>query len=238
MAGRRLSHRFAHPAIDLRVAALAWLLTWFLGQLLGALILEVAPDSETRPIGLLALALVASWTAYLAGLWWASRQGGTGDLRADYRWSWSWADLIAVPVGVITQILILPLVYLPLRWLWPEVFDAVRLEENARRLVDSAQGLWLVMLVVLVVVGAPVVEELVYRGLLQQSWASTVSTPLALLIGSAWFAVIHFRPVEYPGLFVAGLVFGGCLIFTGRLGTAITAHAAFNLAGLAMVWAV
>jgi membrane protease YdiL (CAAX protease family) len=236
MAGRRLSQRTASPAIDLRVAALTWLVTWFLGQLLGALILGAAPDSETRTIGVLSLALVASWTAYLAGLWWASRQAGTGDLRVDYRWSWSWADLIAVPLGVGTQLLVVPGVYRPLRLLWPDTFDAVRLEENARRLVESAPGLWLVVLAVLVVVGAPVVEELVYRGLLQQSWAATVSTPLALLIGSAWFAAIHFRPVEYPGLFVAGLVFGGCLILTGRIATPIIAHAAFNLAGLAMVW--
>jgi uncharacterized protein len=236
MAGRRLSQRPSQRAIDLPVAVLAWLLTWFLGQLLGALILTLAPESDTRPIGVLGLALVASWTAYLAGLWWASHQGGTGDLRVDYRWSWSWIDLIAVPVGVVTQILIVPAVYFPLRRVWPEVFNAASLEENARRLLDSAQGVWLVILVVLVVVGAPIVEELVYRGLLQQSWAAKVSSPLALLIGSTWFAVIHFRPVEYPGLFVAGLVFGGCLILTGRLGTAIVAHAAFNLAGLAMVW--
>jgi uncharacterized protein len=93
-----------------------------------------------------------------------------------------------------------------------------------------------VVLVVLVVAGAPLVEELVYRGLLQRAWAATVSAPLALIIGSAWFAMIHFRPVEYPGLFVAGIVFGGCFMLTGRLGTAISAHAAFNLAGLAMVW--
>jgi uncharacterized protein len=238
MAGRRLSQRSPQPAIDLRVAALAWLMTWFLGQLLGALILTLAPDSETRPIGLLSLALVASWAAYLSGLWWASREAGTGDLRADYRWGWSWVDLVAVPIGVATQVVILPAVYLPLRRLWPEVFDVARLEENARLLVDSATGLWLVVLVVIVVIGAPVVEELVYRGLLQQSWAASVSRPVALLIASVWFAVIHFRPVEYPGLFVAGLVFGGCLIITGRLGTAIIAHAAFNLAGLAMVWGV
>ena len=56
-----------------------------------------------------------------------------------------------------------------------------------------------------------------------------------LFIAAAWFALIHFQPVEYPGLFAAGLVFGGCFLLTGRLGTSVVAHLAFNAAGLALV---
>jgi membrane protease YdiL (CAAX protease family) len=33
-------------------------------------------------------------------------------------------------------------------------------------------------------------------------------------------------------------VFGACLLVTGRLGTAIIAHAAFNATGLLAVWSV
>lgn len=230
-------------AIDLRVAAFVWLLTWLAGQLLGAVILGLFPRSglgaqveELRSIGVLALALTASWAAYSAGLWWASHTSGSGDLRKDYSWRWSWLDLGAIPVGVLAQFLIVPQIYVPLRRVWPEIFSSDRLEENARRLVESAAGISMVVLVLLVVVGAPMIEEFVYRGLLQRSIAARVSAPVALVTGSAWFALIHFRPVEFPGLFVAGLIFGGCLMVTGRLGTAITAHAAFNAAGLAHVW--
>jgi membrane protease YdiL (CAAX protease family) len=52
---------------------------------------------------------------------------------------------------------------------------------------------------------------------------------------SAWFALVHFSPVEYPGLFLAGLVFGGCVVATGRIGPAILTHAAFNAVGLVIV---
>ena len=55
---------------------------------------------------------------------------------------------------------------------------------------------------------------------------------LAWLVASAWFAVIHFRPVEYPGLFAFGLVAGACLLVTGRLGMSIATHVAFNVTGL------
>jgi uncharacterized protein len=230
------------PAIDLRVAAAVWLFTWFAGQLLGAVILSVVGaqgnvGAEQRPIGVLALALIASWTAYGAGLWWASHTAGTKDLRQDYRWAWSGSDLVAVPIGVAAQLVIVPGVYWPLKQIWPEVFSSEQLEQNARRLVDSASGISMVVLVLLVVVGAPLIEEFVYRGLLQRSIATRVSAPLALLLASAFFALIHFRPVEYPGLFVAGVIFGACFMVTQRLGTAIVAHAAFNLAGLVQVWA-
>ena len=75
----------------------------------------------------------------------------------------------------------------------------------------------------IVCVGAPIVEELVYRGLLQRSFAARFDHVLAWLAASAWFAVIHFRAVEYPGLFVFGLVAGACLLVTGRLGMPIGA---------------
>ena len=39
-------------------------------------------------------------------------------------------------------------------------------------------------------------------------------------------------PVEYPGLFVFGLVAGACLLVTGRLGMPIATHVAFNVTGL------
>jgi membrane protease YdiL (CAAX protease family) len=241
------SDRSGHPSavvIDLRVAILVWLLTWFGGQLLGGLILGLFASSDPvsngsvadRSIGVVALALLASWAAYVAGLWWASRTAGSGNFGRDYRWGITLFDLWAIPVGVITQIFVVPGVYVPLERMWPEVFSDERLEENARRLVDSAVGLWMPVLVLLVVVGAPLVEEFVYRGLLQQSLAAKFSAPIALVMGAVWFAVIHFRPVEYPGLLVAGLVFGAVLMWTGRLGTAVIAHASFNLAGLALVW--
>ncbi len=64
----------------------------------------------------------------------------------------------------------------------------------------------------IVVVGAPIVEELVYRGLLQRSLTSVVNAGPALVIIAMWFSLIHLSPVEYPGLFLAGLVFGAGVV--------------------------
>ena len=62
--------------------------------------------------------------------------------------------------------------YLPLERLWADTFSEDRLTENAKDLVDRASGGSMVLLVLMVCVGAPIVEELVYRGLLQGSFAA------------------------------------------------------------------
>lgn len=221
------------------VAALAWLAAWVGAQLLVTLVLTVAgepSDGFPSSIRILGAALFASWVAYLAMLWVVTDRVGSGDFRADYAVSFDLRDLVAVPVGVLTQLVVVPVVYVPLRAVWSDTFSQDRLEERTRDLVEVAGDQSLLLLALLVVVGAPVVEELVYRGLLQRSFAARISEPLALVAASLWFAVIHFRVLELPGLFVAGLVFGACLLVTGRLGTAIVAHAAFNATALLVVW--
>ncbi len=222
----------------MRIAITVWGVTWVTGQVLFQLVASTSGESSadaTLPISTLAIAVVASWCAYLAGLWWASDRAGSGNFVSDYGLEFQPIDIIGVPIGLLTQLVLVPLVYVPLRAWWPETFSDDRLEETARDLVDRADGAAVVVLVLVVVGGAPIVEELVYRGLLQGSFVARISELPALLAGAAWFAIVHFRPVEYPGLFVAGLVFGMCAITTGRLGMSIVTHAAFNATGLLTV---
>ena len=186
-------------------------------------------------IAQLTVATFGAWTVFVAALVLASRRFGTGRPLVDLGWSFRPVDLVGIPLGVATQFLLIPLLYLPLRELWPDTFDPDRLEERARELADKAGGFDTVLLVVVVVVGAPLIEEFVYRGLLQRSLSVTVGASAGLLLTSILFSLIHFSPIEYPGLLVAGLVFGACVTLTGRLGPAIVTHAAFNAAGLVTV---
>jgi len=136
---------------------------------------------------------------------------------------------------VLGQLVVIPLVYIPLRGLWPDTFSKAELEERAQELADKADGWTVVLLALVVVVGAPIVEELVYRGLLQRSMARTmIGGGGALLFTSLWFALVHPSPVEYPGLFLAGLMFGAGALLTDRIGPAVLTHAAFNATGLVM----
>lgn len=231
--------RTSTPApIPAAVALGTWSVAWIVGAIVVTPLLVLAAGGsvgDDLTIPQLALATAGAWAVFGVALVLASRRFGTGDIVDDLGVSFRPVDMVGVPLGVATQFVLIPLLYWPLRELWPDTFDPDRLEERAQELADKAGGLDTVLLVVIVVIGAPLVEELVYRGLVQRSLSASVGASSGLLLTSVLFSLIHFSPVEYPGLFLAGLVFGACVTLTGRLGPAIVTHAAFNAAGLVTV---
>jgi membrane protease YdiL (CAAX protease family) len=220
--------------IDVPVAFLTWLAAWLLGQVVALVVYSAGgyDDVDEVPIWLLFVTQVVVWSIFIAAMVMVSRREGTGRFRNDYQVHARAVDLFGLPIGALTQLVLVPLVYLPLERLWEDVFTDERLTETAKDLVDRASGGSMVLLVVMVCVGAPIVEELVYRGLLQGSFAARFNAVPAWLAASTLFMLIHFRPVEYPGLLVIGLVCGLCALATGRLGMAIASHVGFNVAGL------
>jgi uncharacterized protein len=200
-------------------------------------LLVLGPRRGDPTVWVLALSLVAGWSVFLVGTRVASRQVGSGDVRPDFGIRAAPIDLIGVPIGVATQLALVPAVYLPLRAIWPDAFSDAALSETAKDLVDRARtssSLVLVVLFVVVVIGAPLVEEIVYRGLLQRPLLARYNPAIVVITVAVTFALIHFRPVEYPGLLAAGLVFGICAWRTGRLGMSIAAHVGFNAIGMAL----
>jgi uncharacterized protein len=192
-------------------------------------------DSSRQPVWVLVVAATALWVPFMVMLSTASQRLGTGNFRDDFCLRWRLIDLVGVPIGVLSQLVVVGLVNGILRDAFPSTFDAERIEERARSLYERAEGAWLIALIVVVVVGAPVVEELVYRGFVQNTLRSRFADALALVITAVWFTVIHLRPVEFPGLFAFALVLGVTFHLTKRLGMPILAHMAFNATGLALV---
>lgn len=224
------------PAIPTGAALATWASAWPAAMVFIAPLVFVAMGADTDDLSTAesCAGVAAGWVVFLAALWFTSRSFGTGDVRADYAVRFRPVDLVGIPAGVALQLLVLPLVYWPLRELWPDTFSSEEVEERARELVDKADGIWLWVLGAVVVVGAPIVEELVYRGLLQRSIGRALGAWPALFTVALLFAVIHFSPVEIPGLFLAGLAFGVGVVLTGRIGPGMVTHFAFNAAGLAV----
>ncbi len=223
-------------------AVTVWLATWVVGNLLGAVVIAAAgyETASEAPVWVTMVLATALWAPMLAGLWVLSDRVSRPrfarpSFAADYGLRFKVVDLVGVPVGVLSQLVALRLVYWPLERGWPDTFSRSRVERNARDLYDRAHGGWLLGLVAIVVIGAPLVEELVYRGLLQGAALRRLHGAVAVVAVAAFFALIHFRWVEFPGLFVFGLVLGVCALVTGRLGMGIVAHMAFNATGLLLV---
>jgi membrane protease YdiL (CAAX protease family) len=227
----------APHTIDASAAVFTFVGAWVVAQIVTSLILlALHGDADTDPsFGVLAVALLGAWSSYLVAMWIASRRAGTRDPIADYGIEIRWPDLLGLGVGAVAQLVLIRAVYLPLEALWPATFSEDRLTENAQDIVDRAGSgsVWLV--VVIVVIGAPLVEELFYRGLLQRSLAARFSQGPVLVGVAALFALVHFRPIEFPGLFAVGLLFGWAALRWDRLGPAIMIHVGFNLTGLLLV---
>jgi membrane protease YdiL (CAAX protease family) len=191
-------------------------------------------DPDTWPTSATAASVLCLWIPFLVGLVLLSRAKGGASFRDDFRIRFRPVDLIGVPVGLASQLVLIPLLYWPLSEWFPGTFGPDQVEERATELWDRASGGWVLVLVAVVAIGAPIVEELVYRGAIQQSLEGRLNDGVALVASAAFFALIHLQPVELPGLFVAGLAFGLCWQRSGRIACPILAHMAFNAAGLVL----
>lgn len=114
--------------------------------------------------------------------------------------------------------------------------DPISHELLSKLAAGDRTAAWWAMVVAVVIV-APIVEEVIYRGCLQTAVRAAGGTPVvAILTTAVVFAAAHataVRPEALPGLFVLGVGFGLVFERTGRLGAPIVMHAAFNAANIA-----
>lgn len=233
---RSIDRRGPEARYPVPVLFLGWAAAFVVANILAAVIFGASGGpADEEPIWVVGLVALSLWIPLIVVLVTLSTRLGTGNFVRDYALSFRPVDLVGVPIGVASQLLLVNLVYWPLRAWFPDTFDVQSVEDRARGLYDRADGAWIVVLVLVVVVGAPIVEELVYRGFIHGSLQGRLSDGLALLGAAVWFTLIHFTPVEFPGLFAFAIVLGLCFHGTGRLGMAIAAHMAFNATGLILV---
>jgi len=142
---------------------------------------------------------------------------------------------VGIPLGIASQLVLVNAVNWPLARLFPDAFSFEEVSKRASDLVDAAHGGWVVLLAVVVIVGAPIVEEIVYRGVVQPGLVASWGRTAGIVVTAALFAAIHMQPVEFPGLFAFALVLGWARHSTGTIGMSIVTHMAFNATGLALV---
>ena len=185
-------------------------------------------------VGMLAL------VGYGPSLWWcrfASRRWGTGNLGvdigltprlADLGWGpviWLGAIAAQVAVGAVVVALGVPLV------------------GNTGGINEiRADRTYVVSLVVTAVIAAPIVEEMVFRGVVMRGLSSRLPLVAVIVLQGLLFGLAHVDPVRGSGnvglvlvLAGVGVAFGVAVTLLGRIGPSIVAHAIFNGAVLLIV---
>jgi len=147
---------------------------------------------------------------------------------------------LGAAVGVIGQLVVVPALYVPFELHNPSLAKAI--SKPAQSLIGIGRGDGLVVVAFVVLVGAPIAEELFFRGLVLRTFADRLSgrspaVRAVLSVGGSGllFAIAHFEPLQFAGLLVVGCSFGVLVWMTDRLGTSIVAHASFNLVALVAI---
>ena len=79
---------------------------------------------------------------------------------------------------------------------------------------------------------APLLEEILFRGIIYKGLLSSYSPKNAIIISSIIFGLIHGQPTMIPGAIFFGLLFGYIYYKTNSLGMTILLHFTANLFGI------
>jgi uncharacterized protein len=181
-----------------------------------------------------ALLTVPLWVGLAGAPWWSTRLKGRRSLAADFGLRVRWSDvplgLVTGLVGQFTLLLLVQLVYQLLG------VDDDQVGQAAEDLTDEADGIGgVVLLVLMVAVIAPALEELFYRGLWLRSLERRFGPVVAVVGSSVLFGAAHFQWYDFPALAGFGVLLGVLTVRTGRLGPAVCAHLAFNLTAVTVL---
>lgn len=104
--------------------------------------------------------------------------------------------------------------------------------EAADQLEQSSGRFSMVVFALIVMVGAPMVEELFFRGLFFSALRkSGVSAVLTVILTGVVFAGFHFEPTRFFVLLPTGILLGWVRWKTGSTGSAMVAHGLVNAPG-------
>ena len=115
--------------------------------------------------------------------------------------------------------------------------------ETLLQLFDAPQSVWWWVIALGAVLAAPIVEETLYRGILQQSLRRLgIGRWWAILATTGLFVLIHIPVLtseamvsSMAALFTASVIFGWIREQTGRLDASIIAHMLFNAFNLTLL---
>ncbi|MGH1505604.1 MAG: lysostaphin resistance A-like protein [Acidimicrobiales bacterium] len=183
-------------------------------------------DPAVLALGLLAQqATQAAWPVIVA------RWKGFGVVR-DFRWQFKWRDLLIGPLGAVVAIGLATVAAETVSRLLDVSDDDAT---NTEILTDFEGTPWFWVFVFAVAIGAPIAEELFFRGLTLRAIQKRWGLSAALFGSTIIFTVPHYSgggwggaAVIFTAIGVVGLVFGVLAIQTGRLGPAVIAHVVFN----------
>lgn len=209
--------------------AVGGLVAGFIGASVAASVLVFGLGLGSSSPAVTVANLLALWTGLLGATVIASRQYGSGHLGPDLGLSWKWMDALRGVGANITARVATSLVAIPL------VAAGAAASNTSIIQNQKTSTLGLIVVGASAVVGAPIVEEMFFRGLLLRSLASKLGWGWAIAVQGVVFGLAHANPALGWRTFTVVAVtatFGMSQGFFARrwsLGPLMVSHALFNL---------
>jgi membrane protease YdiL (CAAX protease family) len=110
-------------------------------------------------------------------------------------------------------------------------------QDLIRMFLEVKSPLLLVLMMILACIGAPIMEELVFRAGIFRYARTRLPRWATLLVPACLFAALHNNLASFAPLVALGVLFSLAYERTGRIATSIVAHALFNLNSLVLLLA-
>ncbi len=159
-----------------------------------------------------------------------SRRRGSGSLSADagliVRGGHWWGVLAGMGLQIAISLVTAPLIV----WMFPEGPPQQGVSEIAGQSDTLIEQLAVFLAIA---VAAPIVEEIIYRGILLSVLDRMMAKWPAILVSAAVFASVHLLDPNaiavIPGLFLVGVALAWAALRTGDLSLPIALHSGINL---------
>lgn len=206
--------------------------------LLGFVIISVAVAVIAELIGLplpwlLLLGITLPWIALAGWPLLTTAFQGNGP-RIDLGLRLTWSDVGWGVIGGVAALVAGGTIALLLQAVFGEFTSAAG--DVGEQLRDEGPMLAVVVFAICVAIGAPIAEEIAFRGMAYNALAKRgLNTAWVIALTTIAFSLFHLEPMRAPILLASGLVFGVLRWRTRSLGAPIVAHAVNNLPGAAFL---
>ena len=210
----RVNRRFA--GVGAAIGLLLWFLLFQIPAIPGFIVAKSHPRLG-RFLVFLAMLLVPPFT------FWLARSVGKREWRRAF-------PLARVEPGVLAWTLLWVLAFLAVEFAGLSAIDRIQGLPHQENPFSSVGVLG-------VVLGAPLAEEVLFRGYGIARIRELGGERRALLFTAAAFALAHMNWIKLPGTFVLGCFAGWLVLRTGSLWPALLAHVTVNaIAAMAMIF--
>ena len=213
------------------MAVLSAIVILALGFIVGSVLAAVvaAATGSTTGSGTTLAGEIGLWSGMAGAAVYVSRSFGSGSLRDDFglalRRRDLWPGAAALGIGLVLTNLI------------AAAFSGTRFAGSNTQIIAGQKhnGVGFAVVTIIVAVGAPLFEELFFRGVLRTALAGRVGSHAAVWLQAALFGSLHYQPSSGWGnvsviviVGALGVVLGYTARATRRLGPGMIAHGLFN----------